>query len=404
MRKRIIVCALIGTIAGAILAGCGKKKVANDDDPTKANLHVRTLNKGIGMQWLKNAAAMFEEAYKDATNFQEGRVGVKIQVDGDTALDGGYLNNNVLNDDVYFTEQVDYRDLAMKGKILDITDVLQADLGPLGDPSGTTIESKIDQTMKDYMNVNGKYYGVPFYDSFYGLVYDVSLFKEEGLYLSNTKTFVNYDDPNISVGSDNIPGTSDDGLPATYEEFELLLDELDTRNITGFATASNAKEYVADYLHNVVANNEGVESMRLNLSLNGTANNLIDTVDDAGNITMRGATAITQDNGYMMTRQAGRYHALRFLKNVLMKRPTNFRFLDTHTQAQSDFIKSKNTTSAQAVAMIMEGSWFENEAANTIANEAKRTGQRTDYAIMPIPFINEADAAAKNYRPIKSEL
>ena len=263
MKKRIIVCALIGTMAGAILAGCsiGKKKVANDDDPTKANLHVRTLNKGIGMQWLKNAAAMFEEAYKDATNFQEGRVGVKIQVDGDTALDGGYLNNNVLNDDVYFTEQVDYRDLAMKGKILDITDVLQADLGPLGDPSGTTIESKIDQTMKDYMNVNGKYYGVPFYDSFYGLVYDVSLFKEEGLYLSNTKTFVDYDDPNISVGSDNIPGTPDDGLPATYEEFELLLDELDTRNITGFATASNAKEYVADYLHNVVANNEGVESM-----------------------------------------------------------------------------------------------------------------------------------------------
>ena len=99
-----------------------------------------------------------------------------------------------------------------------------------------------------------------------------------------------------------------------------------------------------------------------------------------------------------MTRQAGRYHALRFLKNVLMKRSTNFRFLDTHTQAQSDFIKSKNTSSAQAVAMIMEGSWFENEAANTIANEAKRTGQRTDYAIMPIPFINEADAAAKSYR------
>ena len=398
MRKRIIVCALIGGLAGAILTGCGKKKVANDDDPTKANLHVRTLNKGIGMQWLKNAAAMFEEQYKDATNFQEGRVGVKIQVDGDTALDGGYLNNNVLNDDVYFTEQVDYRDLAMKGKILDITDVLKADLGYLGDPNGTTIESKIDQTMKDYMLVNDKYYGVPFYDSFYGLVYDVSLFKEEGLYLSNTKTFVNFDDPNISKGSDNIAGTPDDGLPATYEEFEILLDELDTRGITGFATASNAKEYVADYLHNVVANNEGVESMRLNLSLSGTANNLIDTVDDEGNITMRGATAITQDNGYMMTRQAGRYHALRFLKNILMKRNTNFRFLDTHTQAQSDFIKSKNTSSAPSVAMIVEGSWFENEAANTIANEAKRTGQRTDYAIMPIPFVDEAAAAAKNYR------
>lgn len=364
----------------------------------KAQLHVRTLNKGIGVQWLKNVAAMFEEQYADATNFQEGRKGVKIQVDGDTAIDGAYLNNQVLNDDVYFTEQVDYRDLAMKGKILDITDVLKADLGYLGDPSGTTIESKIDQTMKDYMLVDGKYYGVPFYDSFYGLVYDVSLFKEEGLYLSNTKTFVQYNDPNISRGSDNIAGTPDDGLPSTYEEFELLLDELVTRGITGFATANNAKEYVAEYLHNVVANNEGVESMRLNLSLSGTATTLIDSVDNEGNITMRGATAINQDNGYMMTRQAGRYHALRFLKNVLMKRNDNFRFLDTHTNAQRDFITSKNNASKPSVAMIMEGSWFENEAAATIANEANITGERSDYAIMPIPFINEADAAAKNYR------
>ena len=400
MKRRLLAFTLVSACTGALIAGCslGKKKVAGDDDPTKANLHVRTLNKGIGIDWLKNAAVMFEEKYANATNFQEGRTGVKIQVDGDTALDGGWLNNNVLNDDVYFTEQVDYRDLANKGKIMDITDVIKADLGYLGDPSGTTIESKIDSTMKDYMLVNGKYYGVPFYDSFYGLVYDVSLFKEEGLYLSNSKTFVSFDDPNISRGSDNIAGTPDDGLPATYEEFELLMDELDTRGITGFATASNAKEYVADYLHNVVANNEGVSSMELTLTFNGTATTLIDNVDDEGNITMRPATVINQNNGYLMSRQAGRYHALRFLKDILMKRNTNFRFLDTHTQAQSDFIKSKNTSSAPSVAMIVEGSWFENEAAATIANEAKRTGMKTDYAIMPIPFVNEAAAAAANYR------
>ena len=400
MKRRLLAFTLVSACTGALIAGCsfGKKKVAGDDDPTKANLHVRTLNKGIGIDWLKNAAAMFEEKYANATNFQEGRTGVKIQVDGDTALDGGYLNNNVLNDDIYFTEQVDYRDLAMKGKILDITDVLKADLGYLGDPNGTTIESKIDQTMKDYMLVNDKYYGVPFYDSFYGLVYDVSLFKEEGLYLSNSKTFVSFDDPNISRGSDNVAGTLDDGLPATYEEFELLMDELDTRGITGFATASNAKEYVADYLHNVVANNEGVSSMELTLTFNGTATTLIDNVDDEGNITMRPATVINENNGYLMSRQAGRYHALRFLKDILMKRNTNFRFLDTHTQAQSDFIKSKNTSSAPSVAMIVEGSWFENEAAATIANEAKRTGVKTDYAIMPIPFVNETAAAAANYR------
>ena len=400
MNKKIVLCAMLAGLVGATLTGCNlfKKKTAQADDPTKANLHVRTLNKGIGIDWLKNAAAMFEEKYANATNFQEGRVGVKITVDGDTALNGQYLNNNVLNDDIYFTEQVDYRDLAKKGKILDITDVLQADLAEFGDANGKTIESKIDQTMKDYLNVDGKYYGVPFYDSFYGLIYDVSLFKEEGLYLSTSKQFVNIDDANISPGSDNVLGTPDDGLPATYEEFELLLDELDSCGITGFATASNAKEYMADYLHNVVADYEGVESMRMNLTLSGTNNSLIDSVDDNGNITMYGPTTITEENGYMMTRQAGRYYGLSFLKNVLMKKNTNFRFLDTHTQAQSDFIKSKNTASAPSVAMILEGSWFENEAAATIENEAKRTGEKTDYAIMPIPFMNETKAAASNYK------
>ena len=396
MKRSLIISTLLAAMAGATLISCGKKPAGEVDDPTKVNLHVRTLNKGIGMDWLKNAAAMFEQQYANATNFEEGKVGVKIQVDGDTALDGGYLNNNVLNDDVYFTEQVDYRDLANRGKILDISDVVRADLGYLGDPAGTTIESKIVPTMKNYMLMDNKYYGVPFYDAFYGLVYDVSLFKEENLYLSTTNTFVGYNDPNISRGPDNQAGTIDDGLPATYDQFALLLAKMRQKGITCFTTASNAKDYVADYLHNVVANYEGSESMTINLTLNGTAKTLVDNVDDAGNITLLGPTAISQDNGYMMTRQAGRYHALSLLKDVLMKDSTYYHFVSTHTDAQSDFIKSKNNGSP--VGMIVEGSWFENEAATTIKNEEARVGQRSDYAIMPIPFVNESVAAAKNYK------
>lgn len=396
MNKKLILVPLLAAISGALLGGCGKKKISGNDDPTKANLHIRTLNKGIGIQWLKNAAELFEAKYAESTNFQQGRTGVKIHVDGDTALNGEYLNNNVLNDDIYFTEQVDYRDLAKKGKILDISDVLTADLAEFGDAAGKTIESKIEQTMKDYLLVDGKYYGVPFYDSFYGLVYDVSLFKEERLYLSTSQQFVAYDSPDISPGSDNVLGTPDDGLPSTYEEFGLLLAELKDRSITGFATASNAKEYMADYLHNVVADYEGVDSMRMNLTLSGVNNSLIDSVDDEGNITMYGPTTITEENGYMMTRQAGRYYGLSFLKNVLMKESTYFRFLDTHTQAQSDFIKSKN--SGHPVAMILEGSWWENEAHSIIENETKRTGEKSDYAIMPIPFMSSAKAAASNYK------
>ena len=44
--------------------------------------------------------------------------------------------------------------------------------------------------------------------------------------------------------------------------------------------------------------------------------------------------------------------------------------------------------------MIMEGSWWENEARNTIANYQETYGERSDYAIMPIPFADEAKAEA----------
>ena len=400
MKNRLAIYSLVAIFASASLIGCGKK-AGSSDDPNKANLHIRTLNKGIGIKWLQNAAKMFEELYAESEDFQQGRKGVKIHVDGDTALDGDYLNNNPLNDDVYFTEQVDYRDLVAKRKLLDISDVLTADMQLYGDDEGVTIKSKIDETMLDYLRVNDKYYGVPFYDSFYGLVYDVSLFKNERLYLiddGGELSFGDFDDPNITVGSDNIPGTPDDGLPATYDEFALLLTELHDRNITGFVTASNAKEYVADYLYNVVAHYEGVENMTLNLTLNGTASDLIDSVDNSGNITYKGTTTINPNNGYLVTRQAGRYYGLSFLKDVLMSRNDNYRFVSTHTDAQSAFIKSKNSASSPSVAMIVEGSWWENEAHSVIEREAERTGETTDYAIMPIPFVNAEKAAESGYK------
>lgn len=393
MNKRILVIPMLGIMLPT-LGACGKKG-SSIDDPSKANLHVVTLNKGIGTKWLENAASIFNAMYAESEDFQQGRKGVKVSVIGDTRVDGNYLNNQVLNEDIYFTEQVEYRDLVNKGKLLDITDVLTADLSLYGD-EGKTIISKIDPTMENYMNMNNKYYGIPFYDSFYGLVYDVTLWKESNLYLSNDPDdpFVPYGDENISAGSDHVLGTPDDGLPATYAEFRLLMEELVQRGITPFITADNAKEYVADYLFNVVADYEGVDNMVMNLTLSGVATDLVDSVDEKGNITMKGATTISQDNGYMLTRQIGRYKALEFLKNCLM---VDYRFVDTHTTAQRQFVQKNNSSGRPDVGMIVEGSWWENEAAAVIASEAAKSGAR-DFAIMPIPFADEAKAEACNYR------
>ena len=398
MNKKLLMVVPVLAMVGLATTGC-RKKVSSDDDPTKANLHIRTLNKGIGIAWLENAAKAFEDLYANSTDFQAGRTGVKIHVIGDTSCDGNYMNTQVLNDDIYFTEQVEYRDLINKGKLLDITDVLTADLTVYGDEAGKTILSKLDTTMENYMNFNGKYYGVPFYDSFYGFVYDVTLWKDRSLYLSNDpEEFVGIDDSNITVGSDGIAGTPDDGLPATYEEFGLLMKQLKRKGLTPFITAQNTGEYIADYLFNVVADDEGVEDMVKNLTLSGTCTDLVDEVADDGTIlSMKGSTQIDDNNAYLLSRQVGRLNALKFMKNQMLGVEEAFRYVDTHTTAQREFVKKNSSSVGSDVAMIVEGSWFENEAAGVIASEAKKTGRR-EFAIMPIPFSSAGKAESRNHR------
>ena len=395
MNKKLLIVIPALALTGVVTTGC-RRKTASGDDPTKANLHVRTLNKGIGIKWLENAAEAFQNLYADSTEFQEGRTGVKVTIIGDTSCDGDYLNNNVLNDDIYFTEQVQYRDLVNKGKLLDISDVLSADLSVYGDAAGKTILSKLDSTMENYLNHGGKYYGVPFYDSFYGLVYDVTLFKEKGFYLSNSGDFVFYDDPDLSVGSDGVAGTLDDGLPATYEEFGSLMKQIYDSGVTPFVTAQNAKEYIADYLFNVVADDEGVENMVMNINLTGDAKDLVNVLSEDGTYTLK-EVAITQNNGYELTRQVGRLHALQFLKNQMLGQNDYYKIWSTHTDAQREFVKKNKSGSNADVAMIVEGSWWENEASGVLAAEAKKSGAR-DFAIMPIPFSSAQRAEEKNHR------
>ena len=99
---RTIPLILATSMVAVTITGCRARQGEDGDDPTKANITVATLDKGIGTQWLYNAAAEFEELYKDATNFQEGRTGVKIHVSGSTQYDGDYIKNSNLNKDIYF--------------------------------------------------------------------------------------------------------------------------------------------------------------------------------------------------------------------------------------------------------------------------------------------------------------
>ena len=392
MKRKLLVLLAVPLLT-PVLAGCGGEKAGEDDDPNKANLHIGTLDKGIGTTWLTEAASMFEELYKDSEDFQKGRKGVKVHVTGSTQYDGAYIARSTLNKDIYFTEGIPYIEVAKKGKFLPLTETMNEVLSSYGETR--SIKDKIDPAFLDYINVDGELYAIPFYDSFYGLVYDVNLFNEKFLYIGADGRFTNKEG-NLSLGADNVAGTLDDGLPSTFDEFKELMYEMRNSNITPFITSTAGIEYTANYLYNFVANLEGREQMMLNMTLNGTATDLIN-VDNEGKVTPLAPTQINDDNGYMLTKQQGKYHALKFVEDILLSKAENRVNDPSHTVAQQTFVNSKQI-SEKPIAMIVEGSWWENEARNAISNYEKVYKEKTNFAIMPLPFVDKDFAAARNYK------
>ena len=396
-KKKYLLVMSIGGLALLLSAtGCkGRKRNSTEFDSTKAHISVATLDKGIGTAWLTNAAKEFEELYKDATGFEEGKTGVEVAVVGSTSYDGAYIQNQALNEDIYFTEGIPYRELSREGKFLEITDIVNEKLTDYGEDK--TIMDKIDGTLADYITVNNKVYGVPFYDSFYGMVYDMDLWNEESLYLSKDGKFVKKNG-DLSLGTDNVAGTLDDGLPATYDEFDKLMKKMLDKQIIPFIASEKGIEYTANYLFNIFADYEGVDNMKLTLTMTGTANDLVEKGwDGTGEVPLE-SKDITEDKGYELQRQVGRYKTLKFFNDVIISSPENYnkQLEVSHISAQSSFIEGKQL--GKPIGMIIEGSWWENEAKSAFASYEKNYGTRSNYAIMPIPFENAEKAAACNYK------
>lgn len=397
--------ALLGTTAMGAFSGCGDGGgvggtiIQNSAyDETKANLSIAIYDGGVGRAWLDDAITRFEEKYANATHFQEGRTGVKISVDPNKEKYAGtkLAENGNLNKDVYFTEAVEYYTFVNDGMVADISDVVTGSLSAYGE-SGT-IEEKLDGTIKEFMTAkDGKYYMLPFYDGFYGLIYDVELFEEEGFYFDKDGDFTK-DKALFANGPDGQPNTYDDGLPATYDQMIALCDQIVGKGYVPFCYSGVHNDYVNRSFFAWGTDYEGYDSYSLNNSFKGTAKLVKNITEQDG--TMEAIiefedVEITENNAYELQRQAGKYYALK-MQDALFGSPKyiggSFNGLD-YTVAQSDFIKSKY--SAKRYAMLAEGVWWENEAAPTftaLENEGKENKTERKFGFMPIPKVN-AEAA-----------
>jgi hypothetical protein len=85
--KKLWAFSAIALCAMATATGCGDRS-GEKVDSTKAQLRVATFDGGVGDQWLKNAAKIFEEKCAERDDFQDGRVGVQIHVTADRSCTG----------------------------------------------------------------------------------------------------------------------------------------------------------------------------------------------------------------------------------------------------------------------------------------------------------------------------
>lgn len=413
--KKIVSMLLVGLVCFSVI-GCDRdgEKV----DKTKTQLYVATFDGGFGSSWMDEVEKRFEAKYA-SVSFEEGKTGVQIIAKPERELTNETLVNKLsgMTHEVIFTEAINYYDLQTRGLLYDISEAITKPInydfktGTIdeNDPETKSIEEKmINSVHKSYFGENGKYYGLPFYEATYGIIYDIDLFEKNKLYFrEDGKDFIRKSTDKRSKGPDGKTGvidgvdySKDDGLPATYADFFKLCKYMYDMNITPITWNGVDPSYINAFVESLQADYEGEAQMRINYTASGTATNIVQDFDADGN-PICVSQDITQDNGYVTwTKQAGKYYGLKFIEELTKN--TNYYDVGKvtssgymQTDAQNAIIMDKFIQGKKPVAMLIDGSWWLNESKSSFSAAEQRFGAEAGlkdrkFGLMPLPKATES--------------
>lgn len=405
MKLKKIVAMTLAVVTAVSMAGCGAKRT-NEVDSSKTTLYVGNFNGGIGDEWLKSAIAKFEEKYAD-TSFEDGKKGVQILI-GDnnkTTMVGPELEKiiSTSQNEVFFTESVYYYDWVAKGLVKDITDAVTTPLTEFGEDK--SIQDKMDSDVSEAMTVDGKVYALPFWEGYYGFVYNATLFDEKGWYLTDDGSFTNASGK-LGKGPDGKAGTYDDGMPATYDDFFKLLEKINKDNVTPVQWAGASPDYFTWLMGALFADYEGYDDLMLNYTLEGETDLVKLNTLKAGSLAYdTEKVKITPTNAYELARQEGYVYTLNFAQTLLQSNgyyDANSCLSGSYKQqdAQLAFVRNATTTSNKPVAIMIDGSWWENEAGNafkeTYGSKATKYDNQMEMKWMPLPKATKKQVGSEN--------
>ena len=396
MKKLISLICLLAMLL-TILASCGNKNPFIDSgeeiDPDKTQLYISNWDGGIGTEWLERAAAAFEARYADY-EFEpgSGKKGVQIIIDRnkdnrmETEADMPTSNNAI-----YFTEKINYYKWAKDGLLLDISDLVLETMSEYGE--NTTIANKLDSNTNSALQVNGKYYGLPHYEVFMGVTYNVDIFDSYLLYFNERGGFISNINDKRSAGPDGISGTADDGLPATIEQLSELCSYMTTVGVTPFVWTGQHSEYFNVLADALITAQVGVDVRNAYYDFNGAEVEVITGFNGETPITQK--VKLTENNGYYLWQMSAVYNAVKFCYEVIDSgnggkpwyssgsvKPNYSQF-----DAQADFINSVYDNAP--IAMMIEGNYWVNEAKDAVILSEKENSynfkEDSNFAWMPLP-------------------
>ncbi len=395
-------------------------------DKSKTQLYVTTFEGGYGTAWLEAVETRFQDAYAEVS-FEPGKKGVQIIIKPERELthDSLIVNLKGSKQEVFFTESVNYYDLKQRNLLYDISEAVTKPLN-YDFVSGKTIEGeetvsiadKMKDLHRDYFNSgnseNPAFFGLPFYEATYGIIYNVDLFEENKLYFAPNGNFIPKSDSPRSTGPDGKTGVEggvdyslDDGLPATYDQFFKLCDQMVDKGITPITWNGVDPFYLNALIESLQADYEGEEQMRLNYTQDGTATHLVKSIKADGTVEFEKPTKITKENGYLTwSKQAGKYYGLSFVDRIISNTDYYNRkdvVTSTYDQisAQKKFV-SNTLNKEKDIAMLVDGSWWHNEATSVFTAATQNYGENVGsakvrrFGLMPLPKAT-ADKVGEGY-------
>lgn len=404
------------SIVALCLISCVSLAACNKKIDTQYTIVIEPFSgSGFGYQWIKDLANEWSQ--------QNGTYKIIVK-ENSTALSGTQLDqiaSNNTNTDVYFGAEPSYSSGFYKGYFEDLSDLLA--VSP--DNNGVTIQDKIidfetwqkvagklsyDSTT-DSFNTSGCYM-LPYSVTMVGMVYDHDLWVEKNyvnfaennaevkaqlaaqgityqvsgkrlVFVSSTGT-TNYSqgDYILTAGKDGKYGTYDDGQPQTMDEFVTLLNRIVAANGKGFIYSS-MQEYASSLTLSYLVQYAGLNAYSALSTFNSNGNEI--ALADGT------SAAIDWTNGYLAYSMNGIADAVKFTNDYFGPSSKYCARGNYVSDAQDKFINGGLGNSIYN-AMIVEGNWFEFEAAESLKSAGKQQAGKgygqVDYRYLLMPDID----------------